>query len=141
MSTLRGNSSTNFVLSLAGVGSILTFAGWVLALAPAFHRASNVTLVVVFAVVGFGLVLVPAGLDIITPSRPDRKGRRMSVVVAIIPALVIFGVVAATLPIGRGFLIAAIVAEVVGVLIYGWAWWLAHDSDASSLQAPADKAQ
>jgi hypothetical protein len=99
------------------------FAGWVLAIIPAFRHVQSIALVLVVAVGAFGLVLIPSGLDIFQLPLADRGRGPMVLVISMLPAAGLFLATVLILPIGPGFRALAIVAECLGMGMYGWAWW------------------
>lgn len=113
-------SSRPRVWTLALVGSILMFAGWMLAIVPAFHHLHRVALVVVVAVIGFGLVLIPAGIDVLTRQPEGGKRGPRTIIVSMLPSAVIFFITVAVLQIDVVFRVLAIVCEISGMAIYGW---------------------
>lgn len=110
-------------LVVALIGSILMFIGWVLAIVPAFHHFKSIALVVVVAIVAFGLAIIPAGLDIFVPSQ---KRGAATIIFSLIPAIIIFLVAAFVLPIGGIARLLAIISELAGMALYGWTWHTAQ---------------
>ncbi|HZU12682.1 MAG TPA: hypothetical protein VFB58_07565 [Chloroflexota bacterium] len=121
-------------IGLAFAGSILMFIGWVLALVPAFRLKTHPEIVVplVIAVIAFGVVLIPAGLQFL--GEPGRR-RGVSVVFAsLVPAALLFILVVVFFPLQPGFRALAIVAEFLGLAGYGWAFYN-YGRDTSSRQS------
>ena len=114
---------------LALVGSILMFCGWVLAILPAFTYLQNIVLVAVIALIGFGLVLIPAGLDFVWfPSRPNQKRGAGVLLISVLPGALLFLLTVAILTISFAFRVAAVIIEFLGVAIYSRAWWASNHS-------------
>ncbi|HET7035206.1 MAG TPA: hypothetical protein VFI42_05930 [Thermomicrobiaceae bacterium] len=111
-------------LAWALAGALLMFAGWLLAILPAFRHLHRVWLVVVLAVVLYGLVLVPSSLDIFT-NRPRGNGKRGAgtLAISLVPALAIFVILVVVAPLSLLAGVLAIVVELAGMALYGWAWW------------------
>lgn len=85
--------------------------------------------------VGFGLVLIPAGMDFFF-RRPERGKRGTgTIVTSILPSAVIFLIVIAVLPLDTVFRVLAIVCEVAGMAMYGWAMWGHTQRAAGSTRA------
>lgn len=116
-------SSGTHVWVFGLISSILMFAGWVLAIVPAFQDLHRVGLVVAAAVIGFGLVLIPAGVNFLTKRPEEGKHGPRTIAVSMIPSAVIFLIMVAIIPIDAIFRVLAIVCEVAGMAIYGWSWW------------------
>lgn len=115
------------VLLLALAGSALMFAGWVLAIVGSFDHLRRVALVVAVAVVGFGLVLIPAGLDIVGgQGQPGEKRGLIPLLVTVVPAAVLFVIVVFALPLGAVVRVLAIVLEAAGLVVSGRAWMAAR---------------
>lgn len=115
------------VLLLALAGSALMFAGWVLAIVGSFDHVRRVALVVAVAVVGFGLVLIPAGLDIVGgQGQPGEKRGLIPLLVTVVPAAVLFVIVVFALPLGAVVRVLAIVLEAAGLVVSGRAWMAAR---------------
>jgi hypothetical protein len=114
-------SSTVRPWVLALIGSMLMFAGWVLAIVPAFHDLHRVALVVGVAVVGFGLVLIPAGVDFLGNQTAGKRGPR-AIIVSMLPSVVLFFITVAVLPLSAIFRVLATICEIGGMAIYGGAW-------------------
>ncbi|HZS94700.1 MAG TPA: hypothetical protein VFA78_07875 [Chloroflexota bacterium] len=118
---------------LALIGSILMFAGWVLAIVPVFHHAKDFILPLVLGIIGFGIVLVPAGLAFFATVREPAEKRGVGVViVSILPAAVLFVITVAAFPLAPLFRVLALVAEFIGMGAYGWAFWAYHRGAAST---------
>ncbi len=114
------------VLRRALLGSLLMFAGWVLAIVPSFQHLNQVWLVTALVVVFFGLVLIPSGLDFFFWSAPaDSTSKRgVGVIVwSMLPALALMVIAISVLPTPLVTRILAIVTELVGMGLFGWAWW------------------
>jgi len=108
---------------MALLGSILMFAGWVLAIVPAFHHFHRIAIIVIVAVIGFGVVLIPSGLDILgMPRDAGEKRGTVTLLVSMLPAAVLFVITVVVLPLAPVYRILAIVAEVVGMVAFAWAW-------------------
>ncbi len=105
------------------IGSILMFAGWVLAIVPAFHDLHHVGLVVAAAIIGFGLVLIPAGVNFLTSQPAGGKRGPGTMVASMTPSAVIFFITVAVVPLGAIVRVLAILCEVAGMAVYGWSWW------------------
>ena len=107
------------LILLALVASILMFCGWVLAILPAFTYLQNIVLVAVIALIGFGLVLIPAGLDFVWfPSRPNQKRGAGVLLISVLPGALLFLLTVAILPLSFVFRVAAVIIEFLGVAIY-----------------------
>lgn len=118
---------------MALIGSILMFAGWVLAIVPVFHHVKDFILPLVFGIIGFGIVLIPAGLAFFaTAQEPSEKRGVGVVIVSILPAAVLFVVTVAAFPLPTLFRVLALVAEFTGMGAYGWAFWAYHRGVAST---------
>lgn len=117
------------------IGSILMFAGWVLAIVPAFHHLHRVALVVAAAIIGFGLVLIPAGVHFLTSQSEGGKRGPGTIVVSMLPSAVIFFITVAVIPLGAVFRVLAILCEIVGMAVYGWSWG-AHSRRAAGAVSP-----
>ena len=112
------------VLIAAFVGSLLMFVGWLLAIVPAFQHLASVWPVIAIASVAFALVLIPSGLNFFYwPATSDSKRGIGAILWSVIPALVLIVITVAILPIPPVVRILAVVAELVGMGFYGWAWW------------------
>lgn len=112
------------LVALALVGSLLMFCGWIIAILPAFQHLRSIALVVVVALIGFGLVLIPSGLDFIWfPPRSNQKRGIGVLLISILPAALLFLITAVILPISLAFQVIAVVTEFLGMAIYGRAWW------------------
>lgn len=108
-------------VGLGALGSLLMFAGWVLAVVPLFHHVREFLLPVVLGIIGFGIVLVPAGLDFF--GGPGRKRGASVVIASMLPAAALFIIAVIAFPLTTPFRIAAVIAEFAGMAIYGWAFW------------------
>ncbi len=129
----RPSPSARLVV-LALVGSILMFCGWILAILPSFQHLRNIALVVVVALIGFGLVLIPSGLDFIWfPARSSQKRGVGVLLISVLPAAMLFLLTVAILPISLAFRVVAVAAEFLGMAIYSRAWW---DSNHSRARRP-----
>ena len=118
--TERTPSNGLLVRSLAG--ALLMFAGWLLAILPVFQHLHRVWLVVVVAVVLYGLVLVPSSLDIFTARARGKRGAG-ALAISLVPALAIFVILVVVAPLSFGLAALALAVEVAGMALYGWAWW------------------
>lgn len=118
----RGGPSAG-LLALALLGSILMLAGWVLAIVPTFRHVESIALVLAIAVAAFGLVLVPAGLDVFRLPLADAGHGPAVVVASLLPAAALFLATVLTLPIGQVLRAVAVASESLGMGLYGWAWW------------------
>lgn len=124
-----GSSPPTRLVVLALVGSILMFCGWVLAILPSFVHLQNIVFVVVIALIGFGLVLVPSGLDFVWfPARSNQKRGIGVLLISVLPAAVLFLLTVAILPLSLAFRVVAVVAEFLGMAIYSRAWWASNHS-------------
>ncbi|MGH2449234.1 MAG: hypothetical protein ACRDFS_11625 [Chloroflexota bacterium] len=114
------------VLGLALLGSILLFIGWALAIIPAFHHIHSIALVIAIAVVGSGVALIPAGLDVfVQPAPGPGEKRGVSVLlVSYLPAIILFVVTVTVLPLSGWIRALALLAEGVGLVVYAFAWRL-----------------
>ncbi len=113
------------VVTLALAGSFLMFAGWIFAIVSSFEHLRNVALVVGIAIVGFGLVLIPSGLDFFWFSGRFSQKRGISVLlVSVLPAAILFLLTVIILPISVAIRLVALVAEFVGMAIYSRSWWI-----------------
>ncbi|MDQ2744255.1 MAG: hypothetical protein M3Z66_18445 [Chloroflexota bacterium] len=110
-------------IGLALLGSLLMFAGWVLAIVPAFQHIHRVALVVVVAIIGFGIVLVPTGLDLFMAPGPGQKRGLGTLLVSLVPAVALFLITVIVLPLGAFFRGIAIASEFAGMALYGWSRW------------------
>ncbi|CCF86196.1 hypothetical protein [Nitrolancea hollandica] len=113
------------LVTLALAGSLLMFAGWIFAIVPSFEHLQNIALVVGIAIVGFGLVLIPSGLDFFWfPGRSGQKRGIGVLLVSVLPAAILFLLTVIILPIGAAIRLVALVAEFVGMAIYSRSWWV-----------------
>lgn len=112
-------------VALALVASVLMFAGWALAIVPAFHDLAGIVVVLVLGLLLFALVLIPAGMDALYPERPKRGSKRGlgAALIAVLPAVALIVLTAVVMPIAPIFAVLAIVAEVVGIALYLWDWY------------------
>ncbi len=127
-------------VALAFVASVLMFAGWVLAFVPAFHDIAGVIVVLILGLLLFALVLIPAGVDALSPERPRTRGakRRLpSAIVAMLPAVALIVLTAIVMPIAPVFAALAIAAEVLGIALYLWDWYASQRSGGSGTTASA----
>lgn len=115
---------------LALLGSALMFAGWVLAIVPAFRHLQNVAIVVIVAVIGFALVLIPAGMDMMGAASGEKRSLG-TIVVSTIPAALLFLITVFALPLETVYRVLAILAELAGMALYLAAWW--HAAHAASV--------
>ncbi len=133
----RLSRPTANVLLAALIGSLLMFAGWVLAIVPAFHHLGQLWLVLAIALVMFGLVLIPSGLDFyFWPAASDSKRGIGAILWSMIPALVLMLFTVAVLPTAPIVRIVAIVVEIAGMGMYGWAWWMHRNPPGEASPAP-----
>lgn len=118
-------------VALAFVASALMFAGWVLAIVPAFHDLAGVIVVLVLGLLLFALVLIPAGMDALYPERPLRGEKRGigAALIAVLPAVALIVLTAVTMPIAPAFAALAIIAEVLGIALYLGAWYAGRRSN------------
>lgn len=113
------------LVTLALAGSILMFFGWIFAIVPSFQHLQNIALVVGIALIGFGLVLIPSGLDYFWfPARPDQKRGIGVLLISVLPAAILFLLMVVILPISVVFRVIALVAEFFGMAIYSRSWWV-----------------
>ncbi|HEX6800359.1 MAG TPA: hypothetical protein VF116_21790 [Ktedonobacterales bacterium] len=111
---------------LALIASVLMFAGWVLAIVPAFHDLAGVVVVLILGLLLFALVLIPAGMDALYPERPSMRGAKrglFAAVLAVLPAVALIVLTAVVMPIAPIFAVLAIAAEVLGIALYLWDWY------------------
>lgn len=125
---MADNESQTRDMGLALLGSVLMFVGWVLAIVPTFHQVKDVILPVVLGIIGFGIVLVPAGLEFFGRSQeaPGEKRGVGVVFVSILPAAILFAIAVAAFPLSALFRILAVAVELIGMVAYGWAIWVYH---------------
>lgn len=123
--TTQPRAQTGSALA-ALLGSVLMFIGWVLAIVPAFHHIQRIALVLGVAVVGFGLVLIPLGLDLfLAPASPAKRGLG-TLLISMLPAVILYLIVVTVLPVGTVARVLSLLTELGGMLVYGWAWWDRH---------------
>lgn len=121
MTSPRTRSDTIRVLAL--LGSVLMFGGWVIVILSAFHHIGNLALVIGVAVVAFGVVLIPAGMDLVAAREVKRNAR--SIVISAVPAVGLFLVALVTLHTNGPAAVVASLCEIAGMAAYLWAWWAA----------------
>ncbi len=125
-------------VALALIASVLMFAGWVLAIVPAFRDLAGVIVVLVLGLLLFALVLIPAGMEALYPERPRRDGKRGlgSALIAVVPAVALIVLTAYVMPIAPIFAVLAIFAEVLGIALYLGDWYAGQrDSGSGSSTA------
>ena len=107
------------------VASILMFAGWVLAIVPAFHDLAGVIVVLILGLLLFALILIPAGMDALYPERPVHGAKRglLNALVSVLPAVALIVLTAIVMPIAPIFAVLAIAAEALGIALYLWDWY------------------
>lgn len=113
-------------VALALIASALMFAGWVLAIVPAFQDLAGVIVVLILGLLLFALVLIPAGMDALYPERPSARGAKrglFSAILSVLPAVALIVLTAVVMPIAPVFAILAIAAEVLGIALYLWDWY------------------
>lgn len=110
-------------VAFALLGSLLMFIGWVLAIVPTFHDLASEWPVVVVALLAFGAILIPPGADIFyRPGQPGQKRGLFPVLIAAVPAAVLFIVVVAVLPLAPLLRVLAVVLELIGMAIFMASW-------------------
>jgi hypothetical protein len=97
------------------------FVGWVLAIVPALHSIKHVIVILVVAVVGFALVLVPAGMELFLQPAQTKRGPT-AILIAVLPSAVLFLITVLVVPVAPVFRVLAIVAELAGMAIFIWSW-------------------
>lgn len=123
MDGMRGFTRSHGV-ALAVAGSLLMFLGWIVAIVPTFHDLRSVWPVVVIALIAFGVVLIPPGLDVFwRPGEPGQKTGLFPVLIAALPAALLFIVAVGVLPLSTGLQVLAIALELGGIVVYLGAWW------------------
>jgi hypothetical protein len=101
------------------------FFGWIFAIVPSFDHLRSIALVVGIAIIGFGLVLIPSGLDFFWfPGRSGQKRGIGVLLVSVLPAAILFLITVVILPISATIRLVALVAEFVGMAIYSRSWWV-----------------
>lgn len=112
-------------VALAFIASVLMFAGWVLAIVPAFRDIAGIIVVLILGLLLFALVLIPAGLDALYPERLHRGAKRglISAILSVLPAVALIVLTAVVMPIAPIFAVLAIACEVVGIALYLWDWY------------------
>lgn len=121
-------------VALALIASVLMFAGWVLAIVPAFHDLAGVVVVLILGLLLFALVLIPAGMDVLYPGRPRAGAKRglFAAVLAVLPAVALIVLTAVVMPIAPIFAVLAIAAEVLGIALYLWDWYTGQRSGTAA---------
>jgi disulfide bond formation protein DsbB len=136
-------TSETLDIGLALLGSILMFAGWVLAIAPAFQHVKHGEIPLILGGVGFGVVLIPLGLDFLGTPREETSEKRGkgTLVVSLLPAVALFVIVVAVFPLSTLFRILAVAVEFVGMAAYSRAVWVYHHPSPASSGAEGAKAR
>lgn len=110
-------------LAIALLGSLLMFVGWVLALVPTFHHLSDEWPVVAVALIAFGAVLIPPGADLFNRlGQPGEKRGLFPVLIAVVPAALLYIVVVVILPLATGLRVLAVILELMGMAVFLVAW-------------------
>lgn len=119
-------------IGLALIGSILMFLGWVLAIVPGFRGIKDVAVVIVVAIIGFGVVLIPAGMDLfLQPAQGKRNPA--AILISVLPSAILFLITVFVIPMEPLIRVLAIVVEVVGVALYVWAWRSTHRGPSEAM--------
>jgi|SRR5579875_3012635 len=109
---------------LAFAGLALLAAGWALVIYPAAHNTDRVVTSIAVALVAGGLVLIPPGLDLLLHPAPCGRRSVGPLLWSMLPSGALFAITVVMLPIGLLSQVAAVLAEAVGMALYGRAWWL-----------------
>lgn len=110
-------------VGLALLGSLFMFIGWALAIVPTFHDLASEWPVVIIALIAFGAILIPPGADIFyRPGQPGQKHGLFPVLIAAVPAALLFIVVVAVLPLAPVLRALAVALELVGMALFMAAW-------------------
>lgn len=124
-------------VALAFIASVLMFAGWVLAIVPAFRDIAGIIVVLILGLLLFALVLIPAGLDALYPERLHRGAKRglISAILSVLPAVALIVLTAVVMPIAPVFAVLAIAAEVLGIALYLWDWYAGQRGSGTAASA------